>query len=287
MDVLRRFLGVATVAAGALALTACQLPIDTSGYAQGTGPGGSSLEGVAITNQYPDGLNATSVYSGSGTEVSVTPLPGANGNEREAFWFSNSPVAQNEQSCSTWDADPGFSQLGEMLHMTRSASGAVRGIAVVDNVWGKAKWLFNVYAIPGNRKSQIKSIKEGFDLSSVVGGKGDLSAPLPWHECARTFDGQIQFVVWTGTNPQPAYGTPGTGGSVAIPSAYANPGIAGWYDGHVVPGETARVSSLTSTTLSGPDNRCASHQLRRSSNQPQLTTGRSPRTGCDENQRSV
>ncbi|MGP0029807.1 MAG: hypothetical protein ACLPVF_04800 [Acidimicrobiales bacterium] len=242
-------IAVLVVALGALGLAACQLPFDATGYLQGSGPVGSDLDGASITNQYPDGTATTYVYSGSGTSVSATAPRGENSDERDAYWFSNSPVARDEQSCSTWDASPGHTQQGEVLNVTQNANGVVHGIAVVDNVFGGAKWFFNIYSITGDPDNPIGDIKEGYDLSSVVGGESGPYAALPWHECARTFEGRVQFVVWTGTNPKPAYGTPRAGGSVAIPPGYGGPGRAGWFVGHIDPGETAEVSDLTTTGL--------------------------------------
>ena len=135
MNIRRGLLVLVIVVVGALGFATCQLPIDASGYIQGSGPGGSDLVGASITNEYPSGPAETYTYSGSGTSVSATSPPGEDGNERDAFWFSNSPVAQNEESCSTWDSAPGTTQQGEMLHMAQASGGAVHGIAVMDNIY--------------------------------------------------------------------------------------------------------------------------------------------------------
>ena len=55
--------------------------------------------------------------------------------------------------------------------------------------------------------------------------------------------------MWTGTNPEPAYGTPGAGGAVAIPPGYDHAGMAGFYAGHVPAGTSANVSDLATTNL--------------------------------------
>jgi hypothetical protein len=67
--------------------------------------------------------------------------------------------------------------------------------------------------------------------------------------CARTLNGQVQYVVWTGHNAKPAYGTPGVSGSFAIPADYDVPGKAGWWIGHVPPGDTAKFSGLRTRDL--------------------------------------
>jgi hypothetical protein len=242
-----RFAATLFVIIGSLGLAACQMNVSAGGYRQGSGPGGSNLVTAPITHPISS-QNWKFLYSGSGTSVSVTHPSQEGPNERDAFWFSNAPVAQDEESCSTWDSSSGTTQRGEMLHMTRSAKGTVRGIAVVDNIWQGGKWLFMNYAIAGNSKNAVGDIYEGFDLSFVLGGKTRAFTPLPWHECARTLGGHLQFVVWTGKSPRPAYGTPGASGSIAIPSAYDKPGMAGWYVGHITDG-TVRLSGLTTRDL--------------------------------------
>jgi hypothetical protein len=231
-----------------LGLTACQAKMHSGGYLKGSGPGGSNLVSATITHPNHHGPDSNYAYSGSGTTVSVVPPAGDDKNERDAFWFSNSPVAQDEESCSTWDSSPGITQQGEMLHMTRDAHGVVRGIAVVDNIWQGGKWLFMIYSITGQAKNAVGDIHEGYDLSSVLGGKTRAFTPLPWHECARTLAGKVQFVVWAGRHIKPAYGTPGESGSIAIPRQYDQPGIAGWYVGHVPDGKV-RFSGLTTRDL--------------------------------------
>jgi hypothetical protein len=158
-------------------------------------------------------------------------------------------VAQNEESCSTWATSPALTQQGNILHLTQDANGVVHGIAVVDNIWANGRWVFNINAITGNASTPIVPIQNGYDLSAVVGGESGPYTALPWHECARTFAGQVQFVVWTGSNPEPAYGTPGASGSVAIPPGYTQPGQAGWWVGHVAAGSTANFSALATTNL--------------------------------------
>jgi hypothetical protein len=247
------------VLVGALGVGAWPWPSATSASGPGpaSGPGGSTLTAVSITHD-ADGPATTYAYAASGPTVAVTAPAGEGGNERDAFWFTTATApttatgARNEESCSTWDASPGLTQQGEMLHLTRGtrgAGGAVRGLAVVDNIWLGHKWLFNIYAITGDARDPIRFVKRGFDLSAVVGGKSGPYVPLPWHECARTLDGQIQFVVWTGSNPRPAYGTPGASCSVAIPPGYDGPGTAGWWVGHVGAGATARFSALATARL--------------------------------------
>lgn len=245
---MKKWLVTASLTALAIGISACQLPANVAQYVQGSGPGGSDLTGHTITN----GATTITEYelSGSGTTVSAYADPTVDSNEREAFWYTGSPVAQDEESCSTWDTSPGLTQQGEMLHMTQDANGVVHGIAVVDNIWMGGKWIINIYGVTGDGSGDVApdvaDIQEGFTPSGL-GDSLDTMPPLPWHMCARTVGTTVEFVVWTGSNPEPAYGTPGAGGQADIPVGYQDPGIAGWWVGHLPPASTATMSDLSTS----------------------------------------
>jgi hypothetical protein len=237
---MRRVLPAAVVLAGAATLTACQLPINTSGFAPNGGP---ELEGETLTNY--GAVPGTYQYSGAGNAVSIAAPANIDNDEREAFWYDGTPMAQDEESCAQWSSAPGLTQQGAMLHMTRTVAGGLRGISVMQNVWGWSQWYFNVLAWDTD-SSQPFTLLGRSDLSSVVMSGNDYAA-RPWWMCARTVGDQLQFVVWTGNNPRPAYGTPGAGGEFTIPSDYQQPGMAGWYIGHIPAGSSAQFNNLTTS----------------------------------------
>jgi hypothetical protein len=232
-----------------VALSSCMPSVNAGRSGPKSGPSGLHLTVHTITHSG----SASDVYALSGSAQAVTAYagPSVDSNEREALWFRSSPVAQDEEACATWDSSPGITQDGVLLHMTQNAHGVIHGIAVVDNIWEKAKWFINIYSIMGATGSAgpIGSIQEGYDLSGILGGSVSTMTPLPWHMCARTVGEQVEFVMWTGGTSKPPYGTPGSGGKVTIPSEYRGPGIAGWYIGHIPPGSTATMSGLTSLKL--------------------------------------
>jgi hypothetical protein len=116
----------------------------------------------------------------------------------------------------------------------------------VENVAYFGYWEFNFDTWDSDNTSVPYTQIGRVDLSSVV-LVGNSYVPRPWSLCARTVGDQLQFVLWTGTNPRPPYGTPGAGGAVTIPSDYQEPGIAGWYLGHVQSGLSAGFDNLTSS----------------------------------------
>jgi hypothetical protein len=122
---MRRLLPAVVVLAGAATLTACQLPINTSGYSPNGGP---QLEGETLTNYGV--VPGTYEYSGAGNAVSIAAPANIDNDEREAFWYDGTPMAQDEESCAQWSSAPGITQQGAMLHMTRTIDGGLRGISV-------------------------------------------------------------------------------------------------------------------------------------------------------------
>ena len=274
---MRKLVAVALVAAGALGLGACQLNANVSGFTQGSGPGGSDLAGHTITN----GATTIDEYALSGSENSVTAYanPNVDGGEREAIWFTNTPVAQDEEACATWNDSPGITQDGVMLHVTQDSGGIIHGLAVADNIWGGGgKWIINVYGVTGDPDNAIIGIQNGFTFPSVLGTSLFTMPPYPWHMCARTVGDQVQFVVWTGTNPEPAYGDPNASGEVTIPSDYQQPGIAGWWLGHIPAGSTHTISNLTTWDDDNPPPTTTTAPPPPTSEAPTTTTAPEPTT---------
>ncbi len=68
--------------------------------------------------------------------------------------------------------------------------------------------------------------------------------PLPWDLCAKTVGNRVTFKAWPETEPEPAYGDPTHGATVALPPGWVYPGNNGWYIGHLLPGDTARFAGL-------------------------------------------
>lgn len=237
---------LATLLAGGLMASACQLPANVAAFVQDSGPGGSSLTGHTITNGAATS-DDTYTLTGSGTSVVAFAGPQVDGNEREAIWYDNAPTAQNEEGCETINDSPGLTQDGVMLHVNQGTSGVVTGIAVDINIWMGAKWIVNIYSVTGDTSDDggaIGSIQGGYDMSPVLGGASGPFTPYPWNLCARTVGNQVQFVIWTGAGSAPAFGSPGQSGSATIPDTYMNPGKVGWWLGHIPAGSNHTISGL-------------------------------------------
>ena len=74
----------------------------------------------------------------------------------------------------------------------------MRAITVTKNVFYGAKWLFNFHVWDATGGT----IFAHFDLTSVFDPNGTL-VPLPWHLCARTLRGQLEFKAWPSSETEP------------------------------------------------------------------------------------
>jgi len=54
--------------------------------------------------------------------------------------------------------------------------------------------------------------------------------------------------VWPTSQPQPAWGTPGAGGSTTLPAGWDAPGIPGFYIGHLPAGDSVGYTDIVIST---------------------------------------
>jgi hypothetical protein len=59
----------------------------------------------------------------------------------------------------------------------------------------------------------------------------------------------VDFLVWPTSQPQPAWGTAGAGGSTTLPDGWDAPGIPGFYIGHLPAGDSV---GYTDIVISSP-----------------------------------
>jgi hypothetical protein len=153
------------------------------------------------------------------------------GNVREIFWPRSAAAAADAESCATWSRESSRQvQQGAALRI-RAVSGGHRAITVTKNVFFGANWIFNFHGFDSSRRTPYTLFGQ-VNLSHAF-AVGNAPRPLPWHLCARTRGSTVEFKVWRAGRPEPAYGTPGAGGSARLPSGWSTPGRAGWYVGHL------------------------------------------------------
>lgn len=217
---------VALVGAACAALAACNLidPLDPS------------LGAGFITTEHDDdyGITLADPADPAGPTVSAAPTTNEGGNTRVVFWPAEGPAIADQQSCVAWkELDP-HSQQGIALR-TQSASGNTRAITVTKNTWYSASWIFNVHVMDTANSDAFVQIL-GTNLEDVLVRDDRTLAPLPWHLCARVVGDQVSFKVWPADEAEPEWMDGVHGAGVSLPDGWDEPGVPGWYVGHLSPG---------------------------------------------------
>lgn len=196
---------------------------------------------TATTVLTPEAGDAYVIQAASGTVFDAVALDGnIGGNLREAFWPASAPVVTDQQSCATWTSQTQLlNQQGAVLRQRRAANGTVQMLTLSKNIFFGAEWIFNFHTWDTGRQGNPFVQFGSVDLKPVIYGR-----PLPWHVCARVVGDQMTVKAWTGTEAEPAWGDRSHGGSVTVPSGWVYPGRAGWYIGHLEPGDAVRFSDL-------------------------------------------
>jgi hypothetical protein len=218
---------VAVVGAACAVLAACNLidPLDPS------------LGAGFITTEHDDdyGITLLDPAEPAGPTVSAAPTTNEGGNTRGVFWPVDGPSVADQQSCVAWDEPDAFSQQGIALR-TSSEDGTTRAITVTKNIWYYASWVFNVHVMDSANPDQPFIGLLGVDLEDVLVRDDRTLAPLPWHLCARVVGDQVSFKVWPADESEPEWMDGVHGGGVSLPDGWDEPGVPGWYVGHLRPG---------------------------------------------------
>jgi len=171
----------------------------------------------------------------------------AGGNEREFLVPSDAPVTRDEETCAEWTTQPSVAQQGAVLRM-HAVSGGVQAITVTKNIFFDAFWVINVHVWDTSNASSPFTLVAGFDLSSELRIPGTSHVyPLPWFFCAAVRGSTIAFKVWRNGQSEPIFGDSRYGAVVELPTGFTDPGIAGWYIGHLS-GGSAMVTQLATST---------------------------------------
>jgi hypothetical protein len=179
-------------------------------------------------------------YSAPRVGTVVVASRTTNGNERQFFWTTDSPVVMNSTSCAEWVSGRGLAQQGAVFRVT-DTGGVVRGLTITRNIWARAFWVFDFHywdtTTPG-----VFTMFNHSNLAAYL-----RRAPTyPLWFCARVTGREMQFVVWKAGTVRPAWGSISQGGSAVIPVAFGSaPGITGWYVGHLPDGTSAVFSGLS------------------------------------------
>jgi len=192
----------------------------------------------------PDGHDRYGLTVADGRVTAAAPASNAGSNTRVAFWRMADPATVDHQSCATWVNPRGrFHQEGAALRV-RSVNGRTTAITVTNNFVYGTRWVFNVHVMDSGAQPRFRQIGQ-FDLSQVFRPL----PPFPWRMCARVQGGTVSFIVWPLTHAEPSWDDPRYGGSVRLPSGWQAAGRAGWYVGHLEPGDSVRFADLTTAEV--------------------------------------
>lgn len=226
----------------------------------------SSLARTVLTPDWYDSYGLS--VSAAGT-VAFAPTTNTGRNTRVAFRRIADPPARDQQSCATWTSQSdAVNQQGAALRVI-SLPGMRRAITITKNIYYGVNWIFNVHLWDTRASPGFTQIA-AFDLRSVFGANGQVRS-LPWSLCARVIGDVVSFVAWLGSGARPAWNDVTHGGSVRLPPGWSYVGSAGWYIGHLRPGDTA---TFTNPTVSPVAGRSSPHETRRTSDA--TTTPREP-----------
>ena len=181
----------------------------------------------------------------SGTTGAIVTAPATNvdTNLREVLWDPMSPDLVDSYSCATWaSAGTTSAQQGLALRVTADATGT-RAILITKNVFLGGVWVFNidVWDTGGAGLTVLANV----DLRSTFAAN-DVVVPLPWHVCGRVAGNAVDFKAWPDAVAEPAWGDARFGGSAELPPGWSSPGKAGWYVGHVPPGQSVTYADMRS-----------------------------------------
>jgi len=212
---------------------------------------------LAVVPLTPDGTDRYAVTR-TGSSVSITAdAANTGGNLRLALWPTDAPATTDAMACTTLTSEVGNAadQEGLVLRLAPTADGlGTRAITVTKNIEFGLWMIFNVHVWDTTQASPYTFLTH-FDLSSVVATIlfwGNVNpVPYPWHLCARVSGSLLQFMVWTGTNPQPQWTDGSRVNQVTLPPGWVYPGVAGWYVGHLHAGDTVTYDGLQAASLKG------------------------------------
>jgi hypothetical protein len=206
-----------------------------------------SFESVAVTRDDSDFYGM--VLDGR-TATVTAPETNVGGNTRLYFWPGNAPASVNQVSCVTLeDPQEDFRQPGVILRATVEGD-RIRALMVSKNIWEHVHWTFNVHLVDSAEEALLSRVMS-VDLAEglVI---GERMAEPPWRLCALAVGHVLAVKVWPLSEPEPAWTDPRFAGSTLLPDDWVTSGHAGWYVGHLRPGQTATVSDLWQVFFDSP-----------------------------------
>jgi hypothetical protein len=161
---------------------------------------------------------------------------------RAVIWSPQSASVRDATTCATWARSEPWGQEGLALRVQVDAN-RFRALVIAKNTVFGASWQFNVYSWDSARDPYFQ-VHGSVNLTPVFTEGPGRPVPLPWRVCARTEGSLVRIKGWDTHEPQPGWRAPDHTGTVAVPNDLVYEGHAGWYVGHIEPGEFLALADL-------------------------------------------
>lgn len=195
----------------------------------------------------PDGEDRYQLRSNGSTLIVAAPGTNRASNLRVVGGARNASFAVDQRSCLTWEGPPsGTTQPGLALRI-RNGSGGTQAITVSNNIWMASRNALNVHLVDsGKPPGEELTFAGSVALPLALGPEPAWGAPLPWRLCARVEGRTVEVAAWplSTTKTGTPWGDVTYSGTVVVPEEWVYAGQAGWYAGHLAPGEVTRYRDL-------------------------------------------
>jgi len=200
------------------------------------------IAAACVARLTPDGAPYRVTVNGSTTTFTNTS---SGGNNREALWSSSQKDVSTSSTCARWVSGQGLTQNG-LAFRIKSNSGGWDALVLERNVWAGGFWNFVViYFHSGTNQRTKFDVGPMIDLGDYL-GRSTTRNVFPLSICGELVGNALRFAVAKGSDPMPALGTAGRGGTFTVdPRRYPAAGITGTYIAHIPLGTSAVVDRIT------------------------------------------
>jgi hypothetical protein len=191
------------------------------------------------------------VQSGAVGEVTIRAEAPADGlahdwNRRELLVSPGATPSRDQSVCATWTEESRrLDQQGLAVRFRAGPAGRSRAITLTKNTFAGYVWVFNLLSWDTRRPGVAWRTLGQFDLSPVVSSHLKL-LPFPWRVCLRAQGRRVDFKVWLpDREPEPPWNDPVHSRSAPVPHRFQQPGLPGWYVGHLRPGDHVSYADMS------------------------------------------
>jgi hypothetical protein len=198
------------------------------------------------------------VSSGPSGEVTVRARGPRQGsplewNRREILVRPGARPSRDQGVCATWTGQSrDLDQQGLAVRFRAGPGDRRRAVTLTKNTFANYVWVFNLLTWDTQRSGEAWRSLGQFDLSPVVSSDLQL-LPFPWRVCLRAEGRRVDFKVWLpDREAEPSWDDAVHVRTATVPRRFAQPGVPGWYVGHLQPGDHVTYANLTTRPAGMP-----------------------------------